>query len=387
MRYYSSPNSQSQHDFGQSDPRHFCPERHSPLFVGTDASGKPFRIRHRDPRCSLECFDAWAGQEHHCVVEFFKNLPADAKIYRGHLSLPAGATVADHATTRTRFMAALRVLKSRLRKKLPNLVLELRCYTHCTAPDAQHYDTIIYGNLPQDELRRCLKRPWINSGGRDDVVCVAVEPGEEITATGYLAKTQARYRTRHYLPASNKLDHVWGTTGFFGTTNKTKIWAGLRAKWHPPAPPTPLVSNTCVKPYHATNQSLTHQLNAAFDEVTGTEAYRDYIDRDLIRRVLKGTPAESIGINAIAHRSGTPVYRVEKLLPSVPGARTIKGWRDAQGGVCNGGWFKTDYVATDEEWQQLSDEAATLCDLIGTDHKHALRKLAQTEFFTTKGGA
>ena len=50
-------------------------------------------------------------------------------------------------------------------------------------------------------------------------------------------------------------------------------------------------------------------------------------------------------------------------------------------------YFKDQSNATDAEWQDLSDYAATVCDNVGMDHTNALRTIARTEFGpTTPGG-
>lgn len=148
--------------FGQDDPRWFCPHRHSPIY-----SGGSYPRRHRCPRCSKQCHDAWAAKEYATVsCHLQRHLPAGCTVFRGHLHMPQTATVQDHADTRRRFMHALRCLKSRLKKKYTDLVLELRAYSHPTSPDAQHYDFLCFSSLPQDELRQHLRTLWRNAGGR-----------------------------------------------------------------------------------------------------------------------------------------------------------------------------------------------------------------------------
>jgi hypothetical protein len=295
--------------------------------------------------------------------------------------MPQAATVQDHADTRRRFMHALRCLKSRLKKKYTDLVLELRAYSHPTSPDAQHYDFLCFSSLPQDELRQHLRTLWRNAGGRENISCVEAPEGEWHAVIGYYVKAQPRHRTRFFLPADNGLDFVWGTQ-FFTARSKEDIWRDLCKKWHPtPAQnqPAPLATKKCAKAHQPPSDALDF-----FAQEDEEQKYRDYLDHRCIRSVLRSTPAEGLSTQAVAHRSGTPAYRVERLLGTMPDVRRIDQWRDESGKVWNhSGYFLDATDATDAEWQALSDFAASICDMVGMSHTHSLRDLARTEFGTT----
>jgi hypothetical protein len=207
--YSTNPSTNSQPRFGQTDPSHYCPHRHSPIYAQDGYTAK-----HRCPRCSKQCHQAWASKEHASTVHYLdKHLPKTCTVFRGHLHLPKGATVQDHKHARERFIANLRKWKCVRRKKAP-VILELRAYTHVHAPDAQHYDYVLYSDLPEDALRPLIRRLWTNAGGREDIALVAIDAqdyGELANMVGYLAKTEARHRTRFYLPADTGLGFVWGT--------------------------------------------------------------------------------------------------------------------------------------------------------------------------------
>jgi hypothetical protein len=407
----------TQHDFGQADPRWFCPYRHSPVY-----QTESYPVRHRCPRCSRQCHQSYAAREHATVTRYLdKYAPTNAAVFRGHLHMPADSTVAQHRATRERFVSALRNWRHRLKKVCPDVVVELRAYTHVTDPDRQHYDYVAYSTVDQGELRDRIRTLWVAAGGREDIALVRVEDdAADIAQTvGYICKVNPRHRDRFYLPADNGLSFVWGTQ-FFREWSQSEIWTELRQMWFPvptplvpdicvkalhdpPQPVTPLVPDICVKASHDPQPAINKTPLIAFDDpkvnsgitklnnlaveqsvaaINGSveqRQYRDYVDSLCISRVLRTTPAEGLTVAQIAHRSGTPTGTVARLLHLIPTATRIQNWHDPTGRNWNtSGWFKSNADPT--SWHELSEYAATVCDSVGMDYRHCLRHLAASEF-------
>ena len=195
---------------------------------------------------------------------------------------------------------------------------------------------------------------------------MSVPEGEIIGVVGYQVKVHPRHRTRFYLPADNGLDFTWGTR-FFVARSKTTLWDDLCLKLHPPGV-TPLACISSAKAHreHLYTKTQEQELIAALEDVERQQQHRDDVDSDCIRRVLGTTPTDGLGIDAIAHRSGTPRSRVVALLAAIPDARRIDRWRDAQGQTWNhSGYFRDDTDTTPQQWQQESDYAADICDDVG----------------------
>lgn len=228
------------HRFGQRSPRWLCPRRHDDAFF-TSLDRKGYQLKHRCPACSTQCFEAWAARQDAILARYIdQHLPANMVLYRGSLHMPKGATIQDHADARDRFLHALRLHRQRHGEDV-----QLRCQTHVTGPDQQHYDYVAYAPASMSPRRvgELLRSRWRAAGGRGRAACVTVERGREARRTvTYVVKRDERHRTRHYLPHPDcPLTYVWGTRGFYGPTSQNAIWQTLKVEWFGP-PTTPVNS-------------------------------------------------------------------------------------------------------------------------------------------------
>ena len=149
--------------------------------------------------------------------------------YRGHLTLPKGATPNDHRAAKTRFMDNLR----NARKKL-GCVLELHCNLHLISPTEGHYDYVLYTDLDEPDVRRVIRSAW--QGRWDDptyrYALVPVAESHLSAATAYHAKANNLPAGEdRLLPVSKGqpgyMEATWHTSGFWGDSSLDREWKRL----------------------------------------------------------------------------------------------------------------------------------------------------------------
>ena len=106
----------------------------------------------------------WADKLAASLIWFLHDghyLPEHYNGFRGNLTLPNDASSPEHhRQVRRRFLQRL----NRAKKKL-GTVIEVFATLHITNCRSAHYDILVYGDLPEDNLREVVSEAWKASGG------------------------------------------------------------------------------------------------------------------------------------------------------------------------------------------------------------------------------
>ena len=153
------------------------------------------------------------------------------KVYRGNLTMPPGATPAEHMAVREEF---LRILRRWTKKTGHTLeILGILDFPDQPAdpddPDA-HWDFVAYSDAPRSALRVVVSSAWRRAGGLRQS-CVTMGADEVKAHCRYAAKDVVRSRRkRHYLPARG-VKRVWYTRGFWQGHKPEDLWHQIIAEW------------------------------------------------------------------------------------------------------------------------------------------------------------
>ncbi len=220
-------------DFVQVRPERFC---QSAWLFQNVSEEKGYKVKCRDPRCSLPCRNAWAEKESAIIEHVLHMLPRRFNIFRGNLVLWHGADHADHASVKARFA---RLMASAV-EKLGGVFEFVGIADHTRHPDGtfdRHWDLSAFSDLKRSQIRqikRDVARKLCNEFGRPVKVALARLKAAEIHARSrYLVKAEKLGETRYiYLPARDGSRLVWSSGGFFGPKSKEQVWQELIALWN-----------------------------------------------------------------------------------------------------------------------------------------------------------
>lgn len=230
----------------QHQPALVCPNAR--LFVAmTDEAKRLKRCRSR--RCSIECASAWASKLNLCLGVHLKSIVTPGLLtsytisqlttepipelaaFRGHLTLPKGATPDDHRQAKSRFLRAL----NGARKK-SGAVIELHAVLDLTSPTEGHYDYLLYTNLPEPQVRRLIRRAW-GEGYR--YALIPVNDCFLQAACRYHAKaTRSPSGEEPLLPVKRGepgyLEATWHTARWWRGSSMEKTWLAYWEAVYPP---------------------------------------------------------------------------------------------------------------------------------------------------------
>jgi hypothetical protein len=188
---------------------------------------REYPVKCRDPRCSLACHANWRQKEASILRRLItRHLPDGVTVYRGNLTLRPGATRGDHSAVITKF---LRTLKRR--EKQSGRTIRVHLTAHITAPDAMHYDLIMYGDGSGRWTRETVRDAWLGAGGLRYSPAGIDTEDERIKAAKYASKdtTDSRRKFTH-LPARNAVNRTRYSAGSF-VVPKDTLWQECIDAW------------------------------------------------------------------------------------------------------------------------------------------------------------
>ncbi len=156
--------------FAQINPRKRCRER---ISVMKRSLIYEHRCRCRRHKCSLECLRRWAEKEKWIMGHFLKRLPSQYQTFRGNLTMPHQASVDEHKQTRSAFTRKVSEYC-----RVNRATIRFRCYADIESntdfpddPTDQHYDFVMWSDVPYDKLKEIISTGWIMSGGLPSSWC------------------------------------------------------------------------------------------------------------------------------------------------------------------------------------------------------------------------
>jgi hypothetical protein len=210
--------------FAQTEGQFHC--CHAGLF--NDLSEKKgYRVHCRNPRCSFQCWEAWARKEAAIDTHFLSGLPDTYTVFRGNMMMPDGADHEAHEHAKPLFSRAIRQAAQEL-----GAVVKFKAVAHVTSPHHRHYDYLAYTDgLDLVTMQAVIKAAAAKAG----FVRSTCRPCDRVGATArYTVKTKnmpARGTQYRFLPIQDGSRLVWASQRFYGEKTKQQLWAELREKW------------------------------------------------------------------------------------------------------------------------------------------------------------
>jgi hypothetical protein len=208
----------SPHKFVQSNPYQHCP-RNDP--------------RHRNWRCSIQCYRNAAYKEHKCMMRVLDGLPDDMRVYFGTLTVARDQTEAEVLKTRKDFLKLLNVYS----KDNCISVCQLRGVTEIGERSGRHHHH--YCIYVSDEIdQQTIRHLWAEVTPPGSTRRVSHDSPRESTAvaSSYMWKFDPRHKI--LLPCYGSIDVTWGTKRFFGPGGKVSRWTDYKQDHFAPADPS-----------------------------------------------------------------------------------------------------------------------------------------------------
>jgi hypothetical protein len=277
-------------------------------------------------------------------------------VYRGNLTMPPGATPAQHVATRKAFLRSMNRWKRKHGYTFEMLGILDFADHHQDArdPDA-HWDIVAYSDAPPSALRKAMSA-WRRAGGKRHSL-PDLDPDRIKGMCRYAAKdVDPIRRPRHHL-ASKAVNRVWYTAGFWAGHKPADLWQDVIAEWRAAGVFGDVASNTedtSLEPsdahqeahqdHHQGGRSEAHQdadkggvvgsktISSVLDDLTRERAARDAVlaeidarlaalprrDHANIRHLLPTTRDDAVMAERLATISGQTVDMVEDFIASRP---------------------------------------------------------------------
>ncbi len=279
-----------------------------------------YRVTCRKPRCSLCCYQGWRQKESAILQRLLlHHLPADdVTVYRGHLTLAVGATVADHQRIVGRFLRLIHTSE-----KATGHTCRVHLTGHVTAPDALHWDLLLYTTMSGRSVRTTVRESWTRAGG-DRYSLAGIDTADErVRAAKYTTKDVTETKRKYvHLPADNGLNMTRYTATFWSGTTKDALWRECIVAWFGvPQPPEEVIVSNNDKPLYD------HFTDRKLDRKT-----RDYAVA-LVRSHTPTSPDTALSLDKLSRRVSIPRDWLRNVLPNVHGVQTTSTgsiWRDTE---------------------------------------------------------
>lgn len=210
--------------FAQANPPVIC---RSWEYLLRQSARLGYRVRCRRNRCSLDCYQNWRQQLGSVLARYLnRHRPDGTEVHRGHLKMPKGSTPNQHSDAITKFLRTLRRAETNT-----GHVVQVHLAAEITAPDAQHWDMILYTTMKPYPLRDLIRVAWSRAGG-DRYSLTGITDPDLTAASKYQAKDTAAARKSYtYLPAENGMNITRHSSKFFGGTTKYALWQERLDDW------------------------------------------------------------------------------------------------------------------------------------------------------------
>ena len=244
--------------FHQSRPRFVCKDWALHLILSEQVG---YRVKCRDPRCSLSCYQHFRAKQAHILRRLFTHhLPSTMTCYRGHLRLHDNSSLVNHKHIVGKFFK--RITQHAKRR---HATIQVHATAHITGNSKMHYEVLVYPDLPKTILRDLFKITWTRVGGYKSSVPELDTEAEKLAAIKYAAKdTNEAKKEYRYLP-SKDFNTTRYTANFFNGESVKTLWSELVSEWFPKEERpkcVPITDSKLYDPYCLQNSTPNSDLNS-----------------------------------------------------------------------------------------------------------------------------